>query len=445
MPAIASPPLSRDAVPLSDTIHRFRPSKAFQHVQHGAEITSLDFDDRGEFCIAAAADETLQLYDCAHGRHAKTLFSKKYGCHLARFAHSASNVIYASTKENDTIRYLSLHDNSYIRYFKGHTRAVNALEVSPVDDQFISCAHDDTVRLWDLRSANAHGLLTTTSPSLATFDPSGIIFAVASHASSSILLYDLRNYDKQPFTTFTIADDAFLSTFSYPARMPAWSKLEFSNDGKLLLLGTRGHAHYVIDSFAENTSKFLFRVHRPRGPTAPQKVETSGDVCFTPDGRYIVGGQGEKGVLVWDTQSAPDEKKTLKPKCELADGARSMSSCVAFNPRSHVFATAHKEAVGCPVLVMVTDVMGCANEGVDLLAAGTACARPAAIAGAINSLSLSSSPTSSLPPPTPNIPISIIPPLPPVLSVLRLFFLFFFLEHHWDAETQTLLLELISY
>lgn len=62
----------------------------------------MDFDDTGEFCIATGDDETLQLYDCKLGKHSKTLYSKKYGCHLARFTHLQSNVIYASTKENGT-------------------------------------------------------------------------------------------------------------------------------------------------------------------------------------------------------------------------------------------------------------------------------------------------------------------------------------------------------
>ncbi|KAL0639569.1 hypothetical protein Q9L58_001395 [Maublancomyces gigas] len=334
-----------EVVKLQETIHRFRPSKAFSNFAKGAEVTSLDFDDTGEFCIASGDDETLQLYDCKLGKHSKTLYSKKYGCHLARFTHTQSNVIYASTKENDTVRYLSLHDNTFIRYFKGHKRLVTSLEVSPVDDQFISCSLDDTVRVWDLRSPNCSGLLNITSPSLAAFDPSGIIFAVASHTSSAILLYDLRNYDKQPFTTFTLTDDSFLGTFSYPPRMPVWSKLEFSNDGKHMLVGTRGHAHYVIDSFAENTgtSQFLYRTRRPNGPTNPKKVETSGDVCFTPDARYIVGGQGERGVVLWDTWIPPDEKRTLKPFAELAEMSKSMASVVAFNPKMNLFATAHKD------------------------------------------------------------------------------------------------------
>lgn len=72
----------------------------------------------------------------------------------------------------DGIRYLSLHDNNYVRYFKGHKKKcvlpcsphhssslgeprVVSLQMSPQDDTFLSGATDDTVRLWDLRTQNA--------------------------------------------------------------------------------------------------------------------------------------------------------------------------------------------------------------------------------------------------------------------------------------------------
>ena len=99
-------------------------------------------------------------------RHSKTLYSKKYGVHLARFTHHSQNVIYASTKEDgtmvfpygiadvDTLRYLSLHDNHYVRYFKGHKKQVTCLEISPIDEQFLSSGLDDTVRLWNMNSSS---------------------------------------------------------------------------------------------------------------------------------------------------------------------------------------------------------------------------------------------------------------------------------------------------
>jgi COMPASS component SWD2 len=82
------------------------------------------------------------------------VYSKKYGVGLVRFTHHPSNVLCSSTKGEPAIRYLSLHDNAYLRYFCGHESRVTALEMSPLNDTFMSGALDDTVRLWDLRSPN---------------------------------------------------------------------------------------------------------------------------------------------------------------------------------------------------------------------------------------------------------------------------------------------------
>lgn len=56
-------------------------------------------------------------------------------------------------------RYLSLHDNKYIRYFPAHTKKVVTLCTSPVDDMFLSGSLDKTLRLWDLRSPNCQGFM----------------------------------------------------------------------------------------------------------------------------------------------------------------------------------------------------------------------------------------------------------------------------------------------
>ena len=100
------PPPLQASLKLGESLPRYRPSKSFQDTHPSAEITSLDFDDSGEFCIAASDDETLQLYDCRLGKHQKQLFSKKYGVHLAKFTHTTTQVIYASTKENGMSRLL---------------------------------------------------------------------------------------------------------------------------------------------------------------------------------------------------------------------------------------------------------------------------------------------------------------------------------------------------
>ena len=58
----------------------------------------MDYDDSGELAIVSRTDDTLQIYNCKEGKHAKELRSQKYGAHLARFTHHSSSIIYASTK-----------------------------------------------------------------------------------------------------------------------------------------------------------------------------------------------------------------------------------------------------------------------------------------------------------------------------------------------------------
>jgi COMPASS component SWD2 len=63
-------------------------------------VLSIDYDDNGELLMTSASDETIQIYNVREGRHDKSLLSKKYGVKLAKFTHTSSSIIYASTKQN---------------------------------------------------------------------------------------------------------------------------------------------------------------------------------------------------------------------------------------------------------------------------------------------------------------------------------------------------------
>ena len=313
----------------ASTLAGFRPAQAFSKCAPRHHLTSLDFDDTGEWLVTCSTDDSLQLYDCRDAKHSKTLFSKKYGCHLARFTHRHTNVVYASTKENDTLRYLSLHDNSFVRYFKGHIDRVTTLELSPLDDTFLSAAADDTVRLWDLRSPDAQGLLNIPAPSMACWDPTGAVFVVGSQLTGHISLYDVRTFDRKPFATFHLEDNAFLSKFSYPPRMPEWQRIEVSNDGKLILVVTWGEAHYILDAFSGALFARLIGIRSvcrqlpstnanlPNTPGAAQKygagAHGSGDCCFTPDAKHVVAGSADGSLAIWDLTMPIGRDRSLAP------------------------------------------------------------------------------------------------------------------------------------
>uniref|UniRef100_A0A915HN91 Uncharacterized protein n=1 Tax=Romanomermis culicivorax TaxID=13658 RepID=A0A915HN91_ROMCU len=133
-------------------IRRFSTAKCFKDFQF--QINSLDFTSDG-LCLISSDDECIGIYDCTTGTRKRQLFSKKYGASLIKFAHQPDTAIHASTKIDDTIRYLNLPDNRYIHYFGGHTKKVTQLAVPTTEENwFVSGSLDRTVRVWDFRSQN---------------------------------------------------------------------------------------------------------------------------------------------------------------------------------------------------------------------------------------------------------------------------------------------------
>ncbi|KAM3087318.1 hypothetical protein ACMFMG_001416 [Clarireedia jacksonii] len=180
---------------ISEMIALYNPVKHFRHsptiTDKGQSppsynfIQSINFNDSGSQLITSETDNTMQIYDVIEGKHAKMNLSAKYGCNHAMFGHAEHCIIHSSTKKDHKIRYLSAHDNSYIRYFEGHEQNVTCLSLHPGQDNFISCAEDNTLRLWDAASKNPVGILNLTGTTLAAWDPSGNVFAAASPTAHS--------------------------------------------------------------------------------------------------------------------------------------------------------------------------------------------------------------------------------------------------------------------
>lgn len=253
----------------------------------------------------------------------------------------------------DTIRFLSTHDNQFIRYFKGHTDTVTSIALCPSSDSFISCSRDNTVRIWNLQSANYQGLLRLHAPYHAAYDPSATVIAIASPPTHSVLLYDIRNYDKPPFACFDLQDleQRFLRSAG-----GEWTKMEFTNDGKSLVIGTNGAGHFVLDAFSGEITHFCNRKQGPSGRLAPGSslpgsgsntpngtgsVAGQGDICVTPDGKYLLGGSSEEGLLVWDISKAPTSNNVLEPMEKLPGHGK--AAIVGYNPRTNLLATADKD------------------------------------------------------------------------------------------------------
>jgi len=242
------------------------------------------------------------------------LFSKKYGVDLIRFTHSPNAVICASKNSwDESLRYLSLHDNKYLRYFKGHRDKVVSLAMSPLDDTFISGSLDDTIRLWDLRSSQCAGLLRRKGRPCVSFDPQGLVFA-AGIDNNSIKLYDLRSYDKGPFATFHV---------DYPTIVD-WHTMKFSNDGKFILVTTQENVIFLLDAFTGAKTQ-TYNSHTNENVSL---LEAS----FSPDAQYVLSGSEDGTIHVWQTLSGKE--------IAVWNGHAGSVDVVQWNPKTMMVASA---------------------------------------------------------------------------------------------------------
>nr|XP_020497987.1 WD repeat-containing protein 82-like [Labrus bergylta] len=299
---------------ITDSVLRsFRVARTYG--ENSKKVNCVDFSPNGENAISSSDDDCIVLYDIREGKPQRTLYSKKYGVDLIRYTHGdTQTVVYSSNKLDDTIRYLSLSDNKFIRYFPGHTARVISLSMSPVDDTFISGSLDKTIRIWDLRSPNCRGLTNPLGKPVCSFDPDGLIFA-AGVESLAITLYDLRAFDKGPFASFE-------TRFN---RACDWTGLRFSNDGKQILISTNGGMIRILNAFNGSVLHTFSGYNNSKGIPL--------EACFTPDSQFVMIGSEDGRVHVWSTESGM--------KVAVLDGKHpGPINTLQFNPRYMTFASA---------------------------------------------------------------------------------------------------------
>eukprot|EP01133_Synstelium_polycarpum_P005708 gene5708-6596_t len=185
--------------------------------------------------------------------------------------------------------------------------------MSPLNDMFMSGSLDDTIRLWDLRTNVCQGLMRRNGRPSVSYDPEGLILATAVSVNT-VKLFDVRNYDRGPFSSFTI---------NHPHAVE-WTSLKFSQDGKYILLTTTENTIFLLDAFSGEHKQTYTSFVNDNGSTL--------EASFTPDSQYVIGGSEDGTVHVWRTLTGEE--------VAVWGGHTGKTSCVQWNPKLMMAASA---------------------------------------------------------------------------------------------------------
>jgi COMPASS component SWD2 len=220
---------------------------------------------------------------------------------------------------------MSIHDNSFLGYLRGHKDRVTGVEVNPVNDNVLSVSKDGTLRVWDLRSPQCQGLIHLETPrAVCAWDGRGTWFAVGRDDVKEVRLFDMRSFDAGPFKTW--------DNLHAPGA-GAMQRLHLSTDGMHAVIQTEGTCHLLIDAVTGRVKRSLTG-HQPLGA-----LSAGEDVSFTPDGKYILGGSASGDIHVWDVEG---ERYDGQSSFYL-EAHKSPVLGVAFNPKYAVMASVASE------------------------------------------------------------------------------------------------------
>ena len=263
-------------------------------------------------------------------------------------------------------RYLDLHSNAYLRYFKGHAARLCALSLSPSDDSFVTASVDGAVRFWDLRAPSATGaidlpptrvpvgpggargggggggsgggggvqvLLPAAAPAVA-HEEQGMVLAISAGAGTPLRLFDARAVDRGPFSTLPEAAALPPLAAARPSATAAAAgagagapgappplllspdpdRLVFSPDGGAIAVAGGGGL-LVLDSFKGGVLARLLPGAPPplagaEGAEAAASSSSSSSAALTPAwspcGRYVVSGCSDGAIRAWKVRGRAD-------------------------------------------------------------------------------------------------------------------------------------------
>ncbi|KAJ8139164.1 hypothetical protein OY671_007624, partial [Metschnikowia pulcherrima] len=125
-----------------------------------------------------------------------------------------------------------------------------------------------------------------------------------------------------------------------------WTKAEFSNNGRYLLIATNSPQHYILDAISGKTLATLSVDSSAAANWMQFQYVSSGSACFSPDGKHVFAGHINGNVALFDLGVLKESKDhvTLRP-FKMLPSKEGIPKVAAFNPKLLQLATADTSVV----------------------------------------------------------------------------------------------------
>ncbi|RKP24687.1 WD40 repeat-like protein [Syncephalis pseudoplumigaleata] len=117
---------------------------------HTAGVTAVEFVKQGQVVVSASLDGTVRAYDMTRYRNFRTFLAPEPKQFTSLACDPSGEIICAGTRDSFEIYVWSMQTGRLLDVLAGHEGPVSALAFSPTDNVLASGSWDRTVRTWDV-------------------------------------------------------------------------------------------------------------------------------------------------------------------------------------------------------------------------------------------------------------------------------------------------------